>query len=194
MKKVWNFGALGALLLIGAGLWLTGCNSTPALTQADAQKLIEGNYDQQPATSFIINVNETGLKQGFDAKYWKLTKVYPNKVWADYDLTEDGKKVLTLNGGGTVIQWRPDENGKGHFYVTTVITNHPKVKDVQDPQDDVVAGVGTARSATFTETVNLTGVPDPLQQIAHNPGNVLSSQRTAEFALDGENWKVHSVR
>lgn len=193
MKTALKFEVLGALLLMGAGWWMAGCKSTPDLSKADAQKLIQSYLDQQPATNFIINVNEIGLKQGFDAKYWKLTKVYPNKKWADYDLTDDGKKVMTLNGGGTTIQWRPDDLGKGHFYVTTVQTYHPKVKEVGDPQDDIVPGVDTAKSAKFTEDADFTGVPDTLQQIAHNPGNVLSSRRTADFALDDGNWKVHDV-
>jgi hypothetical protein len=41
--------------------------------------------------------------------------------------------------------------------------------------------------------VNLDGVPDALQQIAHNPGNKLSSKRQAEFALDGGAWKLVSI-
>jgi hypothetical protein len=193
VKRVLKFEVLGALLLMGAGWWIAGCKSTPDLSAADAQKLVQSYLDQQPPTNFIINVNEIGLKQGFDAKYWKLTKVYPNKKWADYDLTDDGKKLVTLNGGGTTIQWRPDDLGKGHFYVTTVQTYHPKVKEVSDPQDDIVPGVDTAKSAKITEDADFTGVPDPLQQIAHNPGNVLSSRRTVDFALDGGSWKVHDV-
>lgn len=193
MKRALKFEVLCALLLMGAGWWLAGCKSTPDLSKADVQKLVQSYLDQQPPASFIINVNESGLKQGFDAKYWKLTKVYPNKKWADYDLTDDGKKVVTLNGGGTTIQWRPDDMGKGHFYVTTVATSHGKVKDVQDPQDDIVPGVDTAKSAVFIEDVDLAGLPDPLQQMAHNQGNVLSSKRHADFALEGGNWKVHDV-
>ena len=193
MNKGLKCKVLCALLVIGAGWWVMGCKSAPALSQADAQKLIQAYYDQQPPTSFVINVNDTGLKQGYDAKYWKLTKVYPNKRWADYDLTDEGKKVLTLNGGGTTIQWRPDDQGEGHFYVTTVATNHPKVKEVEDPQDDIVPGVDTAKSTRFTEDANLGGLPDPLQQMAHNVGNVLSSRRTADFALEGGSWKVHDV-
>jgi hypothetical protein len=181
------------MLLVGAGLWMTGCKSTPPLSQDDALKLIQAYYDQQPASSITINVNEAGMKQGYAAKYWQLTKVYPNKVWADYTLTDDGKKALTLNGGGVAIQWRPDSDGKGHFYVTTVATTHPKPRDVSEPQDDTVANVETAKTASFTESVNFTGVPQPLQDIAHNPGNTLSTKRHAEFALEGGAWKVHSI-
>jgi hypothetical protein len=193
VKKAGTFQAMGALLLMGAGLWVAGCNSAPNLSSADAQKLVQAYYDQQPATTFIVNVNETGLKQGFDAKYWKLTKVYPNKKWADYELTDEGKKVLTLNGGGTVIQWRPDEDGKGHFYVTTVQANHPIIKDVEEPQDDVVVGVDKAKTARFTEDENFAGVPQALQDIAHNPGNTLATKRHADFAYEGGAWKVHGV-
>ena len=194
MKRAMKYGLLGVLSIMGAGWAVTGCKSAPELSQADAQKLIQAYYDQQAATTIIINVDQDGIRQGVTAKYWKLIKAYPNNRWADLDVTDDGKKVLTLNGGGNTIQWRPDEQGKGHFYITTVAANHPKIKEVGDPQDDVVPGVDTAKSCRFTEEANFTGVPDPLQQIAHNPGNVLTSRRTADFALDSGNWKVHSVR
>jgi len=194
VKKALNLQVVGTVLLMGAGLlWVAGCKSAPDLKQDDATKLIQAYYDGQPASGFIVNVNEMGLKQGLTANYWKLTKVYPNKLWADYTLTDEGKKLLSLNGGGDVIQWRPDSDGKGHFYATTLTSNHPKIKDVQDPQDDVVVGVDTAKTAAFTEAVNFTGVPQPLQDIAHNPGNTLSTRRHADFALDNGAWKVHAI-
>ncbi len=193
MKSAMKLPIWGAVLIIGTGLAFQGCKSAPPLSQADAQKLIQAYYDQQPPASVTIYVDSTGLRQGFDAKYWKLTKVYPNKRWADYDLTDDGKKVLKLEGGKTSIEWRPDEQGKAHFYVTTVQANHPKVNEVAEPQDDVVPGVETARSAKFTQDANLDGMPDPVKQMAHDVGNILSSRKTAEFALDGSNWKVHDI-
>jgi hypothetical protein len=179
-------------MLMTSGLLLSGCKSTPELTQANASTLIQAYYDQQPAEGMIISVNEMGLKQGLTAGYWKLTKVYPNKVWADYTLTDDGKKALALNGARTVIEWRPDTEGKGHFFVTTVATNHLKAKDVQAPEVDVV-GVDTAKTAAFTQSVNMTGVPQPLQDIAHNPGNTISSRRHADFTYVNGAWSVHSI-
>ena len=77
--------------------------------------------------------------------------------------------------------------------VVTVAANHLKAHDVKDPQDEVLPGVSTAKGAEFTEGVNLDGVPDALQQIAHNPGNKLSTKRQADFALDGGAWKLHSI-
>jgi hypothetical protein len=69
-----------------------------------------------------------------------------------------------------------------------VAANHLRAHDVKDPQDD--AG---GKGASFTEAVNLDGVPGPLQDIAHNPGNQLSYKRQAEFALDGGAWKLVSI-
>jgi hypothetical protein len=192
VKRAFQSGLLGVLML-GAGLAVTGCKSAPPLSQADAQKMIEAYYEQQPPASVNIYVDSTGLRQGFDAKYWKLTKVYPNKRWADYDLTDDGKKTVKLDAGNT-IQWRPDDQGKAHFYVTTVQANRPVIKEVSDPQDDVVPGVETAKSCKFTVDANLTGLPNPLQQMAHNEGNILSERHTAEFALENSAWKIHDVR
>jgi hypothetical protein len=100
---------------------------------------------------------------------------------------------LTLEAGGDTIQWRPDVDTKPHFMVVTVVKNHFKAHDVTDPQDDVAPGVDKAKSVTFTESLNFDGVPQPLQDIAHNPGNKPSSKRHAVFALDGGAWKLHSI-
>jgi len=183
---------LGALAFLGAGLLLTGCNK-PELTQANAQALIQAQYDQTPAAGVNVTVDELGLKQGITAKYWKLTKVYPNNKWADYTLTPDGKKVLKLLAGGDVIQWRPEQGHTTQFVVVTVAANHLRSRDIKEIQDEVVAGVDTAKGTSFTESVNLDGVPEALQGIAHNPGNKLSSKRQADFSLEGGAWKLHSI-
>lgn len=193
MKKGWNVQILGALLLAGAGLWVTGCKSAPELSQADAQKMIQADYDSHPAAGAGIYINEVGLKQGLNAKYWKLTKVYPNNRWADYALTDDGKKVLKLEGGGDLIQWRPEDGNNFHFYVITAQQNHFRVKEIGDPEDGIVPGVDKAKSVTFSETLNLDGVPQPLVDLAHNAGNKLSSKKTADFALDNGTWKLHGI-
>ncbi len=194
MKKVMRYPVVGAMLLMGAGLWMAACKSTPELAQSDAQKLIQADYDGRPAAGAGIYVNEIGLKQGITAKYWKLVKVYPNNRWADYQLTDEGKKVLKLESGGDTIQWRPEEgSNNSHFYVITVQTNHFKAKDVETPTDEVVPGVTTGKSAVFSETLNLEGVPQPLSDIAHNAGNRLSSKKHANFSFEGGAWKLHNI-
>jgi hypothetical protein len=175
MNKLLTLSGLAAATVAFAAL--AGCRSAPELTQTDAQVLIQAYYDQHPAAPIILMVNSTGLKQGYDAHYWKLTKVYPNHRWADYTITPKGKQVLSVNGGGDVIQWRPDQDGFGHFFITTAVANRPRVHDVEPLQDDVVANVATAKSAWFIESVDRNGVAQPLQDIAHNPGNKLSSKR-----------------
>jgi hypothetical protein len=172
-------------------LLFTGCKTAPELTTANAQALIQANYDQSPAVGAAITVNDLGLRQGITAKYWTLTKIYPNKYWADYTLTADGKKAVTAPGGGDVILWRPSsaEDKSYSLVVTAVATNHLKAHDVKDPQDET----GGTKTCVFNEAVSLTGVPDPLQDIAHNPGNRLATRRTATFTLDGNAWKLSSV-
>ena len=186
--------AIAAISALFAGLGMSGCGSTPDLTKATALALIQANYDQQPAKGVTIEVDQMGLKQGLAANYWKLTKIYPNNRWADYTLTDVGKKALTLDAGGDVIQWRPETGNESHFFVTTVAANHLKAKEVQDAQDEVVPGVSTAKSTVFTESVVLTNVPQPLQDMLHNPGNKPSSKRHADFALNGDAWSVHSIQ
>lgn len=192
--KVKSLAALrgfAVAVVVGAGLLVGGCKSAPELTAANAQALIQSNYDQSAAVSANIRVDDLGMRQGATAKYWDRSKVYPNKYWADFTLTADGKKVVKLPGGGDAIQWRPDSADDKTFavMVEAVATNHLKAHDVKDPQDEV----GGTKTAGFTEAVNLDGVPPALQSIAHNPGNKLSTRRTATFSLDGGAWKLSSV-
>jgi hypothetical protein len=190
VKNVWNWKFPGVLAFMVVGLLLTGCKSAPELTAADAQALIQAKYDQTPAVGTNIVVDDLGMKMGAEDKYWDRTKVYPNRFWADFTLTAEGKKALKLQNGGDVIQWRPESAQDTHYsvVVVTVAANPLKARDVNDPQDDAVG-----KGASFTESVNLDGVPSPLQDIAHNPGNMLSHKRQAEFALDGGAWKLVSI-
>jgi hypothetical protein len=86
--------AIGTLALLAAGLWFGGCKSTPELTQSDAQALIQAKYDQTPAVGATITIDDLGMRQGLTAKYWTRTKEYPNRFWADFTLTPEGKKAL----------------------------------------------------------------------------------------------------
>jgi hypothetical protein len=195
VKKAVNLKVLAVLLFVSVGWLLAGCKSAPDLAQAQAQALIQAKYDQTPAVGANITVDDLGMRMGATAKYWDRTKVYPNKFWADFTLTPEGKKALKLPGGGDVIQWRPENAGDTHFsvIVVTVAANHLRARDVKDPQDEVLPGVDTAKGVSYTESVNLDGVPDALQGIAHNPGNKLSAKRQADFSLEGGVWKLHSI-
>jgi hypothetical protein len=191
VKNAMKLKALGVAAFLGAGLLLSGCKSAPDLTQSNALALIQAKYDATPATGATIMVNNQGMLDGITAKYWTRTTIYPNRVWADFTLTPEGKKVLTVHGGGDVIQWRPQTGSDTHYSVAvvTVAANHLKAHDVVNLQDEA----GGAKGADFTESVDLTGVPDALQGIAHNTGNQLSSKRHAEFALAGGAWTLQSV-
>jgi len=182
---------LGALALVGVGLFAAGCKSAPELTAANAQALIQAKYDQSPPVGANVFVDDTGMQQGVRAKYWDLSKPYPNKFWADFTLLPEGKKAVKLAGGGDVIQWRPESvmDKKFSVIMVTVATNHLKAHDVKDPQDEV----GGTKSAVYTEGVSLDGVPAPLAEIAHNPGNKLSTKRTTTFVLDGGAWKLQAI-
>jgi len=191
VKNSLNAKTLGVAVLLGAAMLITGCKSAPELTAANAQALIQAKYDASPAVGAAITVSDLGMRQGAVAKYWDRTKVYPNKYWADFALTPDGKKVVTLTGGGDTIQWRPQSADDKTFsvVVTSVAANHLKARDVKDPQDEV----GGTKSVVYTEAVSLDGVPSALQDIAHNPGNKLSTKKTATFAVDTGAWKLQSI-
>jgi hypothetical protein len=186
-----NLKVLGVLALMGAGMLAAGCKSAPELTAAQAQALIQAKYDQTPPVGANITVDDLGMRMGATDKYWDRTTIYPNKFWADFKLTPDGKKAIKLADGGDTIKWRPDSPDDKTFSIVVVTTaaNHLKARVDNDPQDEV----GGTKSVVFTESVNLDGVPGPLQDIAHNPGNKLSSKKTATFAVDGGAWKLVSI-
>ncbi len=191
MKNAGKMLVLGMLGFLGSGLLLSGCKTAPEFTKANALALIQAKYDQTPAVGAEITVDLAGLARGVSAKYWDRTKLYPNKYWADFTLTPEGKKVLSLPKGGDVLQWRPENAGDKNFtvVVVTVAANHLKAHDVSDPQDDL----GGTKSASYVETVSLEGVPNDVQIMASGIGNKLSNKHLATFVLDAGAWKLQSI-
>lgn len=193
MKKFFIVSSLG-VLVTGAGLCVAGCNFTPDLSKTAAITMIQAEYDKRPAEPIIIAVDDMGLKQGLSHNLWKLAKVYPNQRWADYKLTDEAKKSIKLQGGGDTVEWRPEQGHNDfHFFIQTAQANHLKAKEVGDPHDDVLAGVDSAKGATFNEVENFDNVPDPVALIGHNAINKVSTRRQAAFALVGGNWALHSI-
>jgi hypothetical protein len=183
--------ALSSLALLGLAFSVTACKSAPDLSQPDALSMIQANYNAAPPAGLDIIVDGNGIIQGANAKYWSRTKVYPNKFWADFTLTPDGKKVVKLSDGSDVIKWRPGSPADDKYMVTitTVAPKHLKAHDLGEIQS-----VGSkTKTVSFTESVDFTGIPQALQNIAHNPGNSLSSSRQADFTLDNGAWKLQSV-
>ncbi len=80
----------------GCGIAVVGCKSAPDLTPAQALAFVQAKYDQTTPVATTILVNQAGVRQLVTAKLWERTKVYPNKLWADFKLTPDGKKAITL--------------------------------------------------------------------------------------------------
>lgn len=193
MNKWWKFLTLGALALVCVALWIVSCKLKPPLGSGEAQALLQAEYDRRPAQGVVILVDRVGLRQGLTANYWKLTKVYPNQRWADYTLTPDGKKVLKLQRGGDVFQWRPDANGDFQVYVVTLVTNRLRATDVGEPETDSIPGVAASKTVDFNESVVLDSVPQPLQDIARNPGNRLSTRHHASFVYADGKWTVQGI-
>lgn len=190
-----NRKSLGVVVVLGAGLVLAGCKSAPELTKDEALKMVQAKYDQTAPVGANILVDDAGMRQGATAKLWDRTKVFPNKLWADFKLTPDGKKAVVLPGGGDTIEWRPAslEDRNYTVVVTTVAANHLRAHDMEDLQDEMLPGADTAKAGKYVEGVNLTGVPQALQDIAHNPGNKLSTKKQADFALENGAWVLKRI-
>jgi hypothetical protein len=191
VKNAVKFSALMSLVVLGVGTMFTGCKSAPELSKDQAMSMINAHYEAAAPSGFDINVNNDGMVQGATAKYWQRTTIYPNKYWADFKLTDQGKKLIKQSSGADVIQWRPSSPTDKSFsiVVTTTVLKHRMARDIKDIQD-----VGSkTKTVVFTEGVDLSDLPQPLVDIAHNPGNQLTTTRTATFVLDGDNWKLQSV-
>lgn len=191
MRYASKVQTLSAFVLLALGLALAGCKTAPPLTREQALSIIQAKYDSMPAAPTSISVNDLGMQEGVTAKYWVGLKRYPNGYWGDFKLTPEGKKIVALVDGGDVIQWRPEQPQDPKYSVAlqTTIANHLKARDITDIEDDGNGG----KTVTYTEDVVLTGVPDPLQGIAHNPGNRLSTQRTASFTQKDGAWALQSI-
>jgi len=196
VKNTLQMKALGLAALLGAGMILAGCKSAPELTKDQALKLVQDKFDATAPAGVTVVVNDDGMVQGATGKLWERVKVYPNKYWADFKLTDTGKKAVKLSSGGDTIEWRPNSPTDKAFTVTvtTIAANHLKAREMGDISDTTVVGVDTAKAGKFNEVVDLTGAPDVVQKIAHNPGNSLSEKRTAEFALVNGAWTLHEIR
>jgi hypothetical protein len=190
-----NWKALAAVLLVGTGLVVAGCKSAPELTKDQALAMVQAKYDQTAPVGTNILVDDAGMRQGITGKLWDRTKVYPNKLWADFKLTDDGKKAVVLPGGGDTIEWRPASLDDKTYtvVVTTKAANHLRAHDMEDLQDEMLPGADTAKAGKYIEGVNLTGVPQVLQDIAHNPGNKLSTKKQANFVLTNGTWSLQSI-
>lgn len=195
MKNAINLKIFGVLALLGAGLMLAGCKSVPELSKDSAQAMIQAKYDQTPPVGVHIVVNDQGMGEGVIAKYWTQTKRYPNGFWGDFALTPEGKKVVKLPNGGDVIQWHPTtvKDPNYNIIVVSVAANHLRARDLKTIDDATVPGFTNAKGVDFSEAVSLDGVPAPLQDIAHNPGNQLSVKHRAEFVLENGAWKLNSI-
>jgi hypothetical protein len=179
------------LAILGVGLLAAGCKTAPPLSQTDATSMIQANYSQAAPVPITIVVNDLGMREGVTAKYWTGLKKYPNGYWADFKLTDDGKKLVKTSNGNDVIEWRPENptDSKYAITMTTVATSHPKVSHVGDAED-----VGSTKTVAYSEDVNLDALPSALQGIAQNPGNELSTAKHANFVLANGAWKLDSVQ
>jgi len=193
-KDMLNRKFFAAVALLGASLAMvvSGCKSAPELTQADAQKMIQAKLDAKDAAPVSLTVDDQGMQMGANAKLWDRTKVYPNRFWADFTLTPEGKKQIKLAGGADVIQWRPEslDDKKFAMVLTTAVVTHSKAKDVQAPSKVS----STSVTVDYSEAIGLEALSDTLQKIAHTPGNKLSTKRTAALSYDGSAWKVDSLQ
>lgn len=190
MKKALRVYGLAVLGLVCSGL-LPGCKSAPELTKDNAQALIQAHYDGLAPASTNVLVNDAGMRTGVTAKYWDRSKGYPNQYWADFKLTDTGKKAVKLPGGGDTIEWHPDSptDTKYTIVVNPIQANHLKARNLSDPQDEM----NGAKSVRFDEVTSLEGVPDPVQSMARGTSTRISTRKTATFVLDSGAWKLQSI-
>ncbi len=190
MKNAVKIQTLAALVLLGTGGFLAGCKSTPDLTQDQATTMIQAKYDKDPGTVFNIAVDDPGMQKGVHANYWLLVKRYPNGYWGDFKLTPEGMKVVKQQSGGETIQWRP-EGPNDPNYTIVVVPLAPSKFKIRSPGD--LQTIADTRTVSYMEDVDLSNLPAPLQGIAQNPANKLSTKRMATFTLVNGAWTLQSI-
>lgn len=190
MSRLLQVCAAGVMVL---GVLVAGCAMKPKLTSQQALTLIQAQYDQQPPVSAVIFVNDDGMKAGVVAKYWDRSKAYSNKYWADFKLTDAGKKVIKLPDGGDTIAWHPESATDTKYVITLspVVANHLKAASASDPQNGVNAQTETV---IYDEVASLQGAPPPVQEMARDSHTKVSTQRTATFVLENGEWKLQSIQ
>jgi hypothetical protein len=196
VRKRLRMKSLGLTAILAAGMVLTGCKSAPELSDTQALSLIQAKYDQTPPAAVTLVVDDLGMRQGATGKLWDRTKIYPNKFWADFKLTDQGKGTVKLANGGDTIEWRPASAQDTNYSITVSIvpTSHLKAHNLENLQDEMIDGVATAKGADYSEVVDLTGMPDVIQQIGRDPANRLSARRHADFALENGAWVLHGIK
>jgi hypothetical protein len=191
VKKAAKIQALAVMVFLALVGFTAGCKSAPDLTQDQAKAMIQARYDKSPGTVFNIAVDDIGMQKGVNAKYWVGVKRYPNGYWGDFKLTPEGMKVLKLQNGGDTIQWHPDTPKAPEYSIVVVplALSKLKARSIGDVQT-----VADTRTVTFMEDVDLSSLPAPLQDIAQNPFNQLSTQRMATFVLSNGAWTLQSIQ
>ncbi len=124
------------------------------------------------------------------ANYWLRVKRYPNGYWGDFKLTPEGMKVVKQQSGGETIQWRP-EGPNDPNYTIVVVPLAPANSRYAVPGD--LQTIADTRTVSYMEDVDLSNLPAPLQGIAQNPANKLSTKRMATFTLVNGAWTLQSI-
>ncbi len=191
MKNAVKMNVLLALAVMGAGIVVSGLQVGSAADAGPGAGNDSGKVRRYPGSRRQHHCRTTTeWCRAQQPNFGIGPRFIPTSTGQTLPLTPEGKKVVKLTGGGDVIKWRPDSptDNKYSIVLVTVAANHLKARDIKDIQD-----VGKTKTVTFTEGVDLTGVPDLLVNIAHNPGNQLSTTRQADFTLDGDAWKLQSI-
>lgn len=181
------------MVAVAALFTLTGCK--PELENDQALALIQAHYDHTAAAPLTFKVDQTALADGVKAKYWEISKRYPNDLWADFKLTDEGKKLVKLPDGKDVFEWRQDPSGKFQFEMTTVTPLKFKARDVREIRKEVVPGVkGPGRVVVFMEAHDLSPLPNDLQNIIlENANNQIAEKRQADMDFENGAWAFHDI-
>jgi hypothetical protein len=181
------------LLAAFAALFMaTGCK--PDLTNDQALPLIQAHYDQAQGMPLVFKVDQVGMKAGVDAKYWTMTKKL-NEMWADFKLTDEGKKLIKLPNGKDVIEWRQDPSGKFQYEMVTVAPLKLKAREVKEIRDEIIPGVkGPGKVVVYMEAHDITTLPNDLQNIIlGNANNKIAVKRQADMTLENGAWAFHAI-
>jgi len=143
VKNAGKMKVLGGLAILGAGLLLNGCKHVPDFTAANAQALIQADYDSKRLRA-RLSKSTIGLEAGVDGQLLEADEGLSQQNVGRLHAHGRWQEGVDASRGRRRDQWRPDQiaSASPHFYVVTMAAKPFKAKDVQDPQDEVLPGVG----------------------------------------------------
>ena len=173
MKKAVKFHALMSLAVLGVGMMVTGAN-----LPLSSRKIRRGHDPGplrclwRPAALRSMSIM-TAWSRAQPPSTGNAQQFIPTNIGQISNSLIPGKKLIKLSSGNDVIQWRPSSPTDKAFLHRC---HHYCLEASQSSRHQGHSGCRRQdQDGRIHEGVDLSDLPQPLVDIAHNPGNQLTT-------------------